>query len=68
MSDAVGKPAPVLHPIMGPQQDIYSKEEVACIVPRLGQGKYELDIGPKGQVKLSKVMRRWCQREELEQG
>jgi len=45
-------------------QDEFTVSQATIILQNLAPGKYEFDIGPKG-VKVSRVSRRWIQREEV---
>jgi hypothetical protein len=49
------------------KQDIYSLSEAAKIISegKLPKGKYELDISDDGKIKVSKVGKRWIQKEDL---
>ena len=50
------------------KQDSFTVDEVIeKILPKLEKGKYQLDVGPDGTVKVSIVSNRWIQREDLEQ-
>ena len=48
-------------------QDRYSKKDFCnrLLNTKLGKGQFNLDVNDKDEIKLSKVAKRWIQREEF---
>jgi len=50
------------------RQDRFNRADVSKMILNedvMDQGKYELDIGSGGDVKVSRMKRRWIQREDV---
>lgn len=51
--------------IITKKQDVYTKEEMQAIIPKLNKGRYQLDVGDNDDCKISFITNRWVQREDI---